>query len=132
MVQGCSESQHRVCDCEKKITLNFFLHCRNTDPSSGDEGRPTHKVVLTTELCIIIRQLISLSSTPAAPLLCWDSVPDVGISAPTQLPQAASEGAASTPRTKSFSCSRSHAWTNFIFIYLFGVFERCQGKKGQK
>lgn len=64
----------------------YFLNsCRSDYPSSEDEGQPLHKVVLITELCIIIRQLITLSST-LAPLFNWDSVTDVLNSALTPLP----------------------------------------------
>lgn len=69
---------------QEKIGNNFLNSCRNDYPSSEDEGQPLHKVVLITELCIIIIQLITLSSTPPAPLFCWDSVTDVSNSVLTR------------------------------------------------
>lgn len=70
---------------QEKIGNNFLNSCRNEYPSSEDEGQPLHKVVFITELCIIIIQLITLSSTPPAPLFCWDSVTDVSNSVLTWL-----------------------------------------------
>lgn len=73
----------------------FLNSCRNDYPSSEDEGQPLHKVALITQPCIIIRQLITLSSTAAAPLLCWDSVADV--SSPEMTPQSITTDPATDP-----------------------------------
>lgn len=88
----------------------FKKSCRNVSRSSGDEGQSVDKVVLTAGRCIIIKQLITLSSTQPASVVYWDSLADTLISMTSKEIDPVSD------LSWTFNSSELSRFTLFVFL----------------